>query len=339
MSFEETRGRVAALLCLGLALTPFVAEGKRIETPYSSAGVPADALVGKVQRTVMQDSGRLLRQFRDLHEGTQVGRVEATLAGAIGIELLTLGFGVELGVDGTEVVGIFRNGPGPTLHYRVDTGADISRAAQAHRCGPDVQAAWALGLARALSQLRAEWAGTFVLVAQPSRRISGDGPALRGAGQLDPSRLPRPDYVVALLAAATPIGSVLRVQGLRRRGSSEVEMAVSRAGAYDELANAEAATELAATTASRYAPLENVPFAYMLVGLAEPSLAAETTIELEGAGAREVPVGGEPSPHLDLAAITLGVKIAAVAVLELGRSPLAVEARKGNGLGWTDHHY
>jgi hypothetical protein len=338
MSFEDTRGRLAALLFLGLALTPFVAEGKRIETPYSSASVTADALVGKVLRTVRRDSGRLLRQFRDLHEGTQAGRVEVTLAGAIGIELSTLGFGVELGVDGTEVVGILRNGPGPTLHYRVDTGADISAAAPAHRCGPDAQTAWALGLARALSQLRAEWGGTFVLVAQPSRLIRRDGPALRGEGRLDPSRWPRPDFVVALLAAATPIGSVLRVQGLRRRGSSEVEMAVSRAGVYGEAANAEAATEVAATLARTYGTLENVPFAYLLVGLAEPSLEAETSTTEQGAAPDE-PSGGEAAAHVDLEAIPLGVTIAAVAVLELERPRLEVEATKGNSLGWSDHHY
>jgi hypothetical protein len=338
MSFKEARGRITTLLCLALAFTPLGAEGKRIETPYPSSPVAADVLVGKVQRTVMKDSGLLLRQFRDLHEGTQVGRVEATLAGAIGIELLTLGFGVELGVDGTEVVGILRNGPGPTLLYRVDTGADASASLPAHRCGADAQAAWALGLARALSQLRAEWAGTFVLVAQPSRLITAGGPTLRSNGHLDPSRWPRPDFVVALLAAATPIGSVLRVQGLRRRGSSDVELAVSRAGVYGDEAKAEEATELAAATASTYGPLENVPFAYMLVGIAEPRNETDVVAPVKGKAPRAEPVAREPLARVDLAAIALGVKIATVAVLELSRAE-RVDVDEGGSLGWTEHHY
>lgn len=336
MSIEAAR-RAAAWLGLSLLL-PLTAEGKRVETPYSSPSAVADALVGKVQGTVSRDAARLLRQFRQLHEGTQTGRVEAALAGALGIELSILGFGVEIGIDGTEMVGILRNGPGPTLLYRVDTGADIlGPAPTEHRCGADVQAAWALGLARALTQLRAEWAGTVVVAAQPSRLITRGGPNLRGAGQLDPSRWPRPDFSIAVLAAGSPIGSVLRVQGLRQAGSEAVDVAISRTGIYAEEPNIEASTDLAAATTRAYGSSEDVPFAYLLVGISAASPAAPA------AGGTPAPLDANVSPEeslrVDLGALSLGAKIAAVAVLELLRPAPRLEAKKGNSLGWTPHNY
>src|SRR5688572_25280654 len=338
MSIEAARRRAAVWLGLSLSLSPLTAAGKTVETPYTSSSATADALVGKVQGTVSRDAGRLLQQFRQLHAGTQTGRVEAALAGALGIELLTLGFAVELGVDGTEVIGILRNGPGPTLLYRVDTGADITGPAPTeHRCGADVQVAWALGLARALTQLRSEWAGSVVIAAQPTRLITRGGPTLRGAGQLDPSRWPPPDFSVAVLAARSAIGSVLRIHGLRQAGSEVVDVAISRTGIYADEPNVEASTALAAATTRSYGSSEDVPFAYLLVGVGAASP------EPPARGEASAPRGGDESlaaaARVDLGALPLAARTPSVAGLGLRRPAPRLEARKGNSFGWTQHHY
>jgi hypothetical protein len=346
MSSKKVLRQAMRLLCAAVLFASPEADAKRIEVPLSVPAAPADTLVGKVQTSVTQDSGQLLRMFRSVHDGTQVGRVEAMLAGSLAIELLALGFGVELGLDGTEVVGILRNGDGPTLVYRVDTGADpvapergrgnagLGRGSPAavHLCGPDAQVVWMLGVARALTRLRSEWAGTFVLVAQPTRLLARGAPSLRDGGQLDGGRLPRADFVVALHAAAAPIGSVLAIRGQPRSGADAVDISVSRSGGYADPPLLEGTPQLATATTQRYGLPSNAPFVYLLVGVSG-GLAGEAPPRVEAEpAARNV-------TRLDLSAIALGAKLGAVAVFELLRAPPGTEQRKGSGLGWSVHHY
>ena len=160
---------------------------------------------------------------------------------------------------------------------------------------------------------------------------------MRDGGQLDPSRWPRPDFAVALSAAPSPIGSVLRARGLRRAGSQDVDVAISRTGDYAEEPNAEAATALAAGLTRSYGSIEDVPFAYLLVGIGEASPVA---LDSSAASApREENPGAGAAARVDLGAVALGTKIAAVAALELLRPAPRLGARKGGGLGWTEHHY
>jgi hypothetical protein len=171
-----------------------------------------------------------------------------------------------------------------------------------------------LGMAKALVTLRTEWAGTLVLVGQathlgplPSSTVPADAPTLR---------VPIPDFLLALRAAAEPVGSVLSVQGVRKPGSDQVEVTYERFGAH---ARPGVSPRLGTASARAYALPENVQFSYLLVGIAGPPMDEQGIAdEAERENAPDEAPSDVLAPlHLSLSAIPLGTKLATVAVLEL----------------------
>ncbi|HPU15323.1 MAG TPA: hypothetical protein PK808_04505 [Polymorphobacter sp.] len=87
--------------------------------PAAAAELPA-ALVAKVAATVDADTPRLNAVFKDLHQHPELAFTETRTAGIVARELKALGFTVTTGVGKTGVVGVLKNGPGPTLWFRAD---------------------------------------------------------------------------------------------------------------------------------------------------------------------------------------------------------------------------
>lgn len=322
------RTSVCALIGAALLVLSVPVGSKTTEAPTHELSGPLRSTVLRAQAAVGVDSARLLALFRGLQQSVQSESVERRLAEIIGSELSTLGFQVELSAEAGEVVGILRNGRGPTLVYRADTGADLSlrvwmdptpasaySAAETLRCGPDAHVTWMLGMAKALVALRSEWAGTLVLIGQATRL--GPSPQRAAPANASSLRVPIPDFLVALRASAEPVGSVLSVQGVRRPGSDQVEVTYERVGAY---ARSGSTPQLGTASARAYELPVNVQFSYLLVGVAEPSLDendAASEADRDGAVPDEAPPDVLAPLHLELSAIPLGTKLATVAVLEL----------------------
>ena len=114
---------------------------------------------------------------------------------------------------GTGVVGILRNGAGPTVAYRADTdglpiqeetGLDYASTARGtladgtgvpamHGCGHDTHMTVALTLAKHLVTHRSAWAGTVVFIFQPGEETGAGAVAMLADGLWD--RAPRPEIV------------------------------------------------------------------------------------------------------------------------------------------------
>ncbi len=100
----------------------------------------------------------LVEVYKDLHRHPELGFQEHRTASIVGERLTALGFDVATGVGRTGVVGVLRNGSGPTallradidaLPVREDTGLDDASTATAtdstgkvvavsHACGHDL---------------------------------------------------------------------------------------------------------------------------------------------------------------------------------------------------------
>jgi hypothetical protein len=212
-----------------------------------------------------------------------------------------------------------------------------------------------LGMARALATLRDEWAGTLVLVSQPTRLLAGGMPSIPRVGA-DERRVPQADMVLALRAAPSPLGSILSVRGQRRSSSDTAEVVMSRLGAYEAPRHAERVASLAASTTRLYGLPEDAIFGYLLVGIApreltdsageESDMGASDVEELDSAVVDADLLGSDgldPSATggVDLAALLLGTKLATVAVLELLDQAGPARGRKPaiSGRGWTLHNY
>ncbi|MCF8605820.1 amidohydrolase [Gordonia sp. HY442] len=131
--------------------------------------------------------------YRNLHRNPELSHQEHDTAEAIVKRLGNTSFDVHDGVGGTGVVGVLRNGEGPTVLLRADMDAlpvreatdlpyastesvigDGGEVPVMHACGHDVHVACLLGAAQLLSDGVSDWSGTVVLVFQPAEE-TGDG--------------------------------------------------------------------------------------------------------------------------------------------------------------------
>jgi hippurate hydrolase len=132
--------------------------------------------------------------YRDVHRHPELSHQEERTAGIVAERLRGAGFEVHERVGGTGVVGVLRNGTGPTVLLRADMDAlpvreatglpyaseVTARDAQGddvpvmHACGHDVHVACLAGAAQLLADGREHWGGTLVALFQPAEE-TGDG--------------------------------------------------------------------------------------------------------------------------------------------------------------------
>ena len=215
--------------------------------PLSGAPGPAPAVQGRLDA----DYPSLEALYRDLHAHPELSLMEVKTAARIAAELRAAGFEVTENFGGTGVVGVLRNGPGPTLLVRTDmdalpvredTGLAYASAVRAlnlsgkdvpvmHACGHDVHMAIFVGAARMLAGMRELWSGTLVLVGQPAEEMVVGARNMLTAGLY--RQFPRPDYAIGLhddpqLAA----GSVAFCEGFFSSNSDSVDINVRGIGGH-----------------------------------------------------------------------------------------------------------
>jgi amidohydrolase len=158
---------------------------------------------------------RLEDCYRDLHAHPELSHEEHRTAASVATWLTGAGYETHKGVGGTGVVGVLRNGNGPTVLLRadmdalpvlertglpyasVDTATDASgtQVPVMHACGHDVHVTCLLGAAGLLAEARDQWSGTLVALFQPAEEV-GDG--ARGMVEDGLAQLvPKPDVALA----------------------------------------------------------------------------------------------------------------------------------------------
>ena len=161
-----------------------------------------------------------------LHQNPELSRHETKTAARMAAELRALGYEVTENVGGG-VVGVLRNGTGPTVLLRTDmdalpvteaTGLPYASTVRtrddggnevgvAHACGHDVHMSAWISTARIMASTKTKWRGTLVMMGQPAEEIGAGAKAMIADGLL--TRFPRPDYALAIHDdARTPAGVV-----------------------------------------------------------------------------------------------------------------------------------
>ncbi len=163
--------------------------------------------------------------YKDLHSHPELGFHELRTAAALAADLRALGFEVTEKVGGTGVVGVLRNGAGPTVLVRTEldalpmqenTGLPYASTAKttsngretfvAHSCGHDIHMTSWVGTARTLVALKDRWQGTLMFVAQPAEELVEGAKAMLRDGLF--TRFPKPDFAFALHTAPMAYGTV-----------------------------------------------------------------------------------------------------------------------------------
>jgi hippurate hydrolase len=179
--------------------------------------------------------------YRDLHRHPELSRREHRTAGKLAERLRAAGYETTEGVGGTGVVGVLRNGDGPTVLLRADMDAlpvaeetGLPYASEVpgvmHACGHDLHVTWLAGAAGALADGRETWSGTLVVVGQPAEETGGGARAMVADGLHE--RFPRPDVLLAQHAAPGPAGLYAHSPGLILSASTDVDIVVHGRGGH-----------------------------------------------------------------------------------------------------------
>jgi len=189
--------------------------------------------------------------YKTLHQAPELSMMEERTAAAVARELRAAGFEVTERVGGFGLVGVLKNGNGPTLLIRTDldglpvpeeTGVPYASKARVkdltgrevpamHACGHDIHMTCLVGTARTLAALRDRWSGTILLVGQPAEEIGTGARAMLAAGLY--RRFPKPDFAIALHDSATlPAGTVATVEGYALANSTSVDITVRGIGGH-----------------------------------------------------------------------------------------------------------
>ena len=201
----------------------------------------------------------LLTIYKDLHAHPELSGQEEKTAAFVAKELKAVGCEVTEKVgkyDKPEhrpfgVVGVMKNGAGPTVLVRTDldglpvkeeTGLPYASKDKAknekgedvgvmHACGHDMHISAFIGMARALAKLKDQWKGTIVFVGQPAEEIGVGARAMLKDGLY--TRWPKPDFALALHDnAGVEAGKVAVTEGYTFANVDTVDVTVRGVGGH-----------------------------------------------------------------------------------------------------------
>ncbi|GAB4342728.1 MAG: M20 family metallopeptidase [Flammeovirgaceae bacterium] len=193
---------------------------------FSNAQIPEKQLTN-LKNYIDKDYTYLEALYYYLHQNPELSFHEKQTSIRMAEELRKLGFEVTENFGGYGVVGIFKNGKGKTILVRTDTDAlpvleqtnlpyastvktkddNGTEVPVMHACGHDVHMASWIGTARALIEMKNQWKGTLMFIAQPAEEKSGGAKAMLAQGLFQ--KFGKPDYALALHAnASLPAGQI-----------------------------------------------------------------------------------------------------------------------------------
>lgn len=218
--------------------------------PAAARPIPPQ-LVERINRLVEADTGRLVDIFKDIHANPEYGFTETRTAGIVAAALREQGFAVTEGIGKTGVVGVLRNGAGPTVWLRADmdcnavketTGLPYASTKKQtlpdgeeidvmHACGHDAHVTWMIALARIAAATRDAWSGTLVCYGQPAEEI-GLGAQAMVDDRIWDRGFPRPDIAFTLHTVPGPVGYVACAPGVRMAGFDQLDVTLKGVGGH-----------------------------------------------------------------------------------------------------------
>ena len=195
---------------------------------------------------------QLAALFDWFHRHPELSYKETATAARMAKELRAIpGIDVTEKVGGTGVVGVMKNGDGPTVLVRADmdglplkeasglanastvvqTGIDGVASPVMHACGHDVHITSLVGTARRLAAMKDAWRGTVVFVVQPAEERIGGAKRMLEDGLY--TRFPKPDYALAFhVDADTPTGTIVADPGISSSSSDSIDIVIHGVGAH-----------------------------------------------------------------------------------------------------------
>ena len=193
----------------------------------------------------------LVKLYKHLHENPELSLQEQQTSARMAAELKAAGFEVTAKFGGHGVVGVLKNGDGPTVLVRADmdglpiiekTGLPYASKVRVrnkegvevgvmHACGHDVHMSCLIGAAKALAATKDHWQGTLLFVAQPAEEVVAGARAMLDEGLY--KKFGKPDFALALHAdPLKPVGVISYTDGLALANSDTVDITVKGKGGH-----------------------------------------------------------------------------------------------------------
>jgi hippurate hydrolase len=119
----------------------------------------------------------------------------------------------------------------PYASRATGTSASGSLTPVMHACGHDAHVVFLMGVARIMAELKAHWAGTLVLIAQPAEELIEGARAMVQGGLYDKS--PRPDVLIAShVTPMHPTGTASVKAGRRNAGTDQIDVIITGIGGH-----------------------------------------------------------------------------------------------------------
>jgi len=194
--------------------------------------------------------------YKDIHAHPELSMHETRTAEIAANHLKANGFEVTTGVGKTGVIGILRNGNGPTVMLRADmdalpikeatglpyastmtaTGPDGEIVPVAHSCGHDMHVACLIGASSLFAKGRGDWQGTLMAVFQPGEETAEGAQAMIDDGLF--KRFPKPDVVLGQHVMSLPAGHLDWRTGVVTSSADSLQIRMFGRGAHGSMPEA-----------------------------------------------------------------------------------------------------
>ncbi len=215
------------------------------------------AMMGKGVAGIVEGLGGVLAQleaaYKDIHTHPELSMQETRTAAIAADYLKVAGFEVTTQVGKTGVVGVLRNGEGPTVMLRADmdalpikeaTGLTYASSARgtdsagkqvpvAHSCGHDMHVACLMGATGLFARSRDNWRGTLIAVFQPGEETAQGAKAMIEDGLFE--RFPKPDVVLGQHVMCLPAGQIDWRSGVVTSAADSLQIRMFGRGAHGSM--------------------------------------------------------------------------------------------------------
>jgi amidohydrolase len=194
--------------------------------------------------------------YKDIHSHPELSLQETRTAGLAAERLTAAGFAVTEGIGGAGVVGLLKNGDGPTVMLRADmdalpvkeaTGLPYASTATAtdpegnetpvmHACGHDIHVTWLAGATRLMAGSRDAWHGTLMAVFQPAEEIAAGARAMIDDGLFD--RFAKPDVILGQHVMPMSAGVIASTSGVVTSAGDSFQIRLFGRGAHGSMPQA-----------------------------------------------------------------------------------------------------
>lgn len=189
--------------------------------------------------------------YLDLHQHPELSSHETNTAALLAGKLRALGYEVTEHVGGTGVVGIMKNGNGPTVMLRTEldalpveekTGLAYASKVRAkddsgrdvpvmHACGHDLHMSSWFATATIMAHNKDTWHGTLMLIAQPAEETIAGAQRMVKDGLF--TRFPKPDIGIALHDSnSLPAGKVSVTPGYAKAAADSLRITIYGKGGH-----------------------------------------------------------------------------------------------------------